>query len=548
VVRLRWLNPAHPAGPPQAADVSAGGVHSGAWPRPWSLLAAAAVMELGWLLVGGASPRLTESDGFSAAMFAQLQPLWAWADALRHASTPESVAKLVFVGGLVLACVGYVAALVVLARWPMGSGTGWIVAGMLVFGLTLLLMPGLLSTDLVMYAVYGRVAGVFGLNPYLMAPSSIGTDPLLAWASRTPEYATYATPYGPLWSGLSAALGATLASQPPLAQTFAYRLLGSVAYAATSLLVWQLAAPGQGVTAGVTARRVTLLLYAWNPLILFELIAGGHNEGLMLCLVLAGLVDAASPRMHWSVATGLVWAGALVKWVPALVLVFLATAQLRQLDRGRPRVVRLAGIVAVVLGVTLVLFGPWLDPRGPAALQANLTSGGQRYVNALLDLPTAWLGSRLLDRSGSDVVGTQAAVRGLTFLLARLCVLAYLMFEVRLVWRGGGQLRGVLESSARTLLVGLLVAATQVLAWYVVWPLTLAAPLGARNKVAQVAVAYSVLYLPTFYAIHEDMLPTLFVPVLLLTVALTPPLAVFLLGRARPAQQLIASASERAVA
>jgi hypothetical protein len=501
---------------------------------PWLLIAAALVMEAGWLMVGAASPRLTESDGFTTAMFAQLPPLWGWADVLRRASTPESITRGVFVGGLVVACLGFVMAIVVLARGRVRGAPRWIATGMVVFALTLLLTPGLLSTDLLMYAVYGRLAGVYGLNPYLTAPSSAGADALLGWASRTPEYATYATPYGPLWTALGATIGLSLPSQAPLTQALAYRLVGAVAFGLTAWLVWRLAPVGSSAPiggGGATSRGLTLALYAWNPLVLFELIAGGHNDGLMLCLVMAGLAATASAPRRWWIATALMWAGALVKWVPALVLVFVTTAQLRTLGSWQQRAHRLAGIVGLVLVMTLVLFAPWLDARDPAALQASLSLGGQRYVNALVDLPTPWLASHLLDKSGADVAGSQATVRGWTFLVARIAVLAYVLFEIRLVWRSG-QLRSALESSARTLLVGLLVAVTQVLAWYVVWPVTLAAPLGIRNKVTQVAVAYSVLYLPTFYAIHEDMLPTPVVPLVLLIVALAPPLAVVLADRA----------------
>jgi hypothetical protein len=105
----------------------------------------------------------------------------------------------------------------------------------------------------------------------------------------------------------------------------------------------------------------------------------------------------------------------------------------------------------------------------------------------------------------------------------------------------------VLEASVRTLLVMLLLVASQMLAWYFIWPLALAAPLGARNKLAQLAVAYSVLYLPIFYAIHEDMLPSFLVPAVLVAFVSLPPLAILLLRRGGFVRPLV-SASRRAAA
>jgi hypothetical protein len=429
-------------------------------------------------------------------------------------------------------CLGYVAAVIVLVRKSVPRALLWTCAGIALFSATLLVVPGLLSSDLVMYAVYGRLAAVYDLNPYLTAPSSMGPDPLLAWAARSPAYAGFATPYGPLWTLLSSAIAALAGSSGPLVQTFAYRVLGLCAHVANACLVWRLA-PHVGLRAD---RHLAVMLYAWNPLVLFELVANGHNDGVMLGLTLLGLLLAFT-RSNRLFGIGTVWLGALVKWMSAVPTLYLSAGWVRSPLRAS----RLAAACAVVLLATAVSFAPWLRLEDVPSLGENFSAGGTRYVNAPLDLPTSWLSAHLIDRAGTDASASQAVVRTWTFGLARVAVAVYVLWELR---RLTDEPRRMLEATVRTLLAALLLAATQMLAWYFVWPLALAAPLGAGNRLAQLAVAYTVLYLPIFYALHEDLLSTFVVAPVLLSFAVLPPLAAYLVGRGVPGPLLPSRSSE----
>jgi hypothetical protein len=169
---------------------------------------------------------------------------------------------------------------------------------------------------------------------------------------------------------------------------------------------------------------------------------------------------------------------------------------------GQPRWLRLAaGLVAF----TLVLWLPWFDPSQPAALLASFSAGGERYVNALVDLPTPWLASHLVDRAGENLPAAEAAIRFWPRSILRGLFVAYVAWEAFRVHTAATL---PLDAAVRTVLVLLLLVVTQVLAWYFVWPVVLAAALGWRSTLARIAVAYSVLYLPVFYAIHEDLVPT----------------------------------------
>jgi hypothetical protein len=62
--------------------------------------------------------------------------------------------------------------------------------------------------------------------------------------------------------------------------------------------------------------------------------------------------------------------------------------------------------------------------------------------------------------------------------------------------------------------------------------MALGATLGWRSGIGKIALAYSVLYLPIFYATHEDFVKPVDAPPVLLIYALLP-LLILLVGRLR---------------
>jgi alpha-1,6-mannosyltransferase len=473
----------------------------------WPFVLAAAVIELGWIAVCAASLPLSESYDFSAAMLGQTGDLWTWAIPLRR--IPQSQPAMLLVAGLTLVTLAYVAALALQHRTRGRLTERWIVGLALVFIATLLLMPGLLSSDVLAYIAFGREV-TQNINPYLVSPwSAIAFGP------------EHASPYGPLWTDVSIVLTRLTAQQALLPQVLAYRLLGAAAHLFNCYLIAQLVADEMTRT-----RRFAVLLYAWNPLALLELVGSAHNDGLMMTFVLLGLWVLVSSSRWW-LALALLWLGALVKWVPVLLAVCLSLIWVRPLPAWRSRATRVAGIAAMCAAITLILFGPWLDLRDPGALMASASAGGERYVNAVADLPTTYVAVRWVDPHGHDLRAAETAIRTWSALLVRTLFAIYVAIELVHLWRSRVDVRAAIETATRILLVGLLLVSTQVLPWYFVWPLTLAAVLGLSSDAGVLAIAYTVLYLPIFYAGHENIVPSAYAAPLLLTFVLLPPVAYF---------------------
>ena len=178
----------------------------------------------------------------------------------------------------------------------------------------LLLAPAspTLSTDVYRYVWDARVAHA-GISPYLYPPSAKELEPLRdGEVFPRLNHPTWRTIYPP---GAQAFFQAVYRLRPDsvLAMKVALGLAELIGLAA----VWGLLrASGRPVS--------QLVIYAWNPLVLFEVWGMGHLEGLVLPAV-AGAAWAAL-RARYAAAGVLLGLGALVKLYPAALLPLLPMA------------------------------------------------------------------------------------------------------------------------------------------------------------------------------------------------------------------------------
>ena len=284
--------------------------------------------------------------------------------------------------------------------------TLWIVlAGALVFRATLLPMTPTLSDDIYRYQWDARVQ-VAGMSAYVVAPS----DPR-AVAIRGPYWRRIPGPdiraiYPPLTELILRTIG-RISDNP-----FAIKLpLVIVETLATGLLA---------ILLRTTGRKMSLLaIYAWNPLVVVESAASGHNDSLAVAAVLAALVLIIRRR---PVLSMLALATAILTKVFPLVL---APLWLRLV--GWPRKPR--GWAAVGVAALLAIACTWPYRSDIPAIFSALQKFSNSFIdNASLFLVLQWLsGSMDWARgvSAGIVAGMSiwAAARGLDPLRA-----TYLLF------------------------------------------------------------------------------------------------------------------------
>jgi alpha-1,6-mannosyltransferase len=223
----------------------------------------------------------------------------------------------------------------------------------LLWALPLALAPPMFSKDVYSYLAQSAITAR-GLDPYSLGPAAaLGVDDPLTRTIPTIWRDTPA-PYGPLFLMMGRGITA-LTGSDVIQGVFAHRIL---ALCGVALLIWAL--PRLAARCDLDAGLV-LWLGAANPLVLFHLVSGIHNEGLMIGMMLAGLelglraLDRGGGLLHPLFLAGavVVALGASVKLPAILALGFLGMEAARR--RGG-RVRDVAGAAAVLAAVAVAVF------------------------------------------------------------------------------------------------------------------------------------------------------------------------------------------------
>lgn len=218
-------------------------------------------------------------------------------------------------------------------------------AGVLAAGVFALLPPAG-STDVLNYAVYGRIASL-GHSPYLFTPAQLyrTSDPvgLLAPAA----WRTMPTVYGPVATAAQWA-AAELGGGSMARIVFWIRLGNALAFIGTAAALLRLAGPG-------AERRIRVcLLWTINPLMLFWLIGSGHVDVLIALLTASALITVRHRGAAGGLAGGLLAGAAIAIKLP---FAFVA-AGLAWHVRGSVRTITAAaGAAAALLGLVYLLPG-----------------------------------------------------------------------------------------------------------------------------------------------------------------------------------------------
>ena len=325
-------------------------------------------------------------------------------------------------------------------------------AAALLWALPLLAAPPLYSRDLHAYAAQGALV-VAGQDPYEVGPAVLSSV-LVSGVDEVWRDAP--SPYGPLWLWL-AGLVVRVTGDAVGPAVVGLRLL---AVAGVALIAWALVRladdPARALWLGVA-----------NPLVLLHFVAGGHNDALMVGLLLAGVTTA---RRSVAVAAVLVTLAALVK-VPALAgLAFLPLLAAGRV-RGAVVVAGVAGATAVVVSFGTGLGWGWLGTLDAGRARLSLLS------------PLTGLGTAVGALDAVLLAGLGAA--------ALLCVVLLSLSAV-------GRLDPVLALGAGLLGVSVLLPVVQ--PWYLLWGVCVlaaragpraAAALGAASLVLCLAIAPS---------------------------------------------------------
>jgi alpha-1,6-mannosyltransferase len=290
------------------------------------------------------------SAGIYAAAFTLAWPLWQYygqpqADYAWFGRYTQS-SQAIYVGAFaVLFALQYVAYRLVRAQ-PEAAPLDMIVAGQVIFGILNVWIYPAAALDLYDYLMYGRIVLEYGGNPFLQPPSAF-PDPLVAYSPWPNERSVY----GPLWQLISL-LPTALAGESLLRGLVAFKLLGLVTFIGCAMVIWRL-------LTRLCPRHAAsgTLLFAWNPLLQFELVGNGHNDVVMVFFVLLALWAFIAERRL--LVLPLFALAVLTK----LLAVALGPVLLYGLLRGqrplREKLIVIGGGGAIGLVLALVLYTPF---------------------------------------------------------------------------------------------------------------------------------------------------------------------------------------------
>jgi hypothetical protein len=266
-------------------------------------------------------------------------------------------------------------------RGTRSSRTGLVIAGFFCAGLALSAFSILQAFDAYYYVAYGRLYGVFGIDPYALSSAIHVNDATLSALYVVLHNPPFGDPYGPGFT-LFAGLLARVESSAGLAfQLWSWRFVGVLSALATIFALQRML---RHVPDEERARRIAA--FAFNPVVLYESAVGAHNDVLMIAPAVwaFALVDELP-----LIAGVLAGASIALKYVAAIALPFL---MMRAWKKKRSGAI-LLGLVA--LAIPALCAQAFHLGRSAAASDAAIGSSLLMSLNWLLALPflRAGLGS-----------------------------------------------------------------------------------------------------------------------------------------------------------
>jgi hypothetical protein len=349
----------------------------------------------------------------------------------------------------------------------------------LAFNLLLLWLYPIGAADIFDNIVHARVTVVHGGNPFYDRPTLYShSDPVVDYAG----WRDRPSAYGPLWEVLAAST-LKLAGTDLQVDVLAFKLLGIAFYFGCVGLIGlalQRVAPERALQGAI--------LFAYNPLVLYETAGNGHNDIVMTFFILLAFVALIR---RWYVLSGVVASvGMLVKFIPALLLPVIVIYTWRSLMGWRSRLAALSTMTILSLGLAAIAYAPfWRDTN---------VLGLKRKEGLFTTSLPAILEANLEPRLGQQASEDRVTEGALGFMLLVVAVTGWH------TWVDSGPAAPIpvrdrwqvpVKMATVVLLSYLLFACQWFQAWYGIWPLVLAAllPAGETGRLA-VLLSYAALW------------------------------------------------------
>ncbi len=176
------------------------------------------------------------------------------------------------------------------------------------FSILLVIPPPFGSIDVNNYAMAARTYNFYGLNPYLVSTADILNDPYFEYTFDN------INPYGPLFTILLI-LADLIAGQNFFFTTVILKLLMVGFLLASTLVLYKIL-----LVINLKKAKIYSIVFAWNPLVLFEVANNGHNDIMILFFTLLAFYLLLRKSYFWIIP--LLTISVLIKYVTVLIVPF----------------------------------------------------------------------------------------------------------------------------------------------------------------------------------------------------------------------------------
>lgn len=302
------------------------------------------------------------------------------------------------------------------------------------------------STDVFYYISTGWSEAKYGINPYytsvydLKQNDNITDDEILNKIPKVWEQQKIV--YGPMWPFICKILTFFSFGSLPLALII-FKVFNLGVHILNCILVDKL-----------SNKRLFTLIYALNPLILFEGLTNVHNDLLLICFILIALYFAIKKKNIILSVIALAIATA-IKYVAILIVPFVVIYYYRKKSVGK-RILNALWLTIIFLIVLSAIY--LLYTRDLQVLQGIFTQQG-KYAKSI------FLSAYLI------INPYVAETLSLTFTV--IFIIYYLIEVCRYLFKKKIALRNTLRTSYTTILIFLLLVITNFQVWYIMWLLPL---------------------------------------------------------------------------
>jgi alpha-1,6-mannosyltransferase len=274
------------------------------------------------------------------------------------------------------------------------------------FNVALLSALPSLSIDVYSYLVHGYLQTGLDENPYVVGARAV------ADTSFGHEIAKYGwrpvhpiSPYGPILTHLERAVVAVTRDVPW--QIMLFKAVAVAAALGSAAVIWMLLGrvrPDQ--------QLLGTIVFLWNPMIIWELAGEGHNDAVMILLVVLAMALILQERHTAGIA--IMSLAVLTKYLPLMLVPLAAVYAWRTTHAHRRLVVRALLGTMIAATVTVMLFLPlWVGVDTFRGVRLNGAPGSTGST------PTILL--EVLDRIAPHP-NWQAIMWGLVMLASLICV------------------------------------------------------------------------------------------------------------------------------